>query len=231
MYVYAIGKEEDLFDPYDNCYIGVTDDPNTRWKQHCKSPYKVGDFIRHNNLTQTLNMKIIFEGSDSMCFQTEESMRPDWNMGLNIAKGGHGGRVCEIYESGYSFDKNEYAKRYTSERNTKISSALKSIPKSDTHKEAISKTRAGSMATSGKNNGSAKKWRLTSPSGVVYNLHGTLTEECTKMNLLESALKRYIGTSVPEPNYSGFGGYRPKNDKSKVLRENTSGWMLEKVSE
>lgn len=231
MYLYAIGKEEDLHDPYDKCYIGVTSDLNTRWQQHKKSQYRLGEFIRRNDLTQNLNMRVVFEGDETECFMTEELMRPDWNMGLNIAKGGHGGRVCKTYESGYSFSGQEYSRRYTHERNVRISKALESVPKTQSHKEAISKARSNSTATSGKNNGSAKKWRLTSPMGAVYNIHGTLKEECLNMNLLESALKRYIGSVVPEPKYNGFGGYRPKTAESKVMRENTTGWSLERVSE
>jgi predicted GIY-YIG superfamily endonuclease len=229
MFVYAIGKEDDLYEPYDKCYIGVTNNLNLRWGQHEKSRYKVGQFIRNNSLSQTLNMKVVFEGDDSDCFLMEESIRPDWNIGLNIAPGGQGGRVCKTYDSGYKILDEEYSSRYTPDRNSKISNALKNMPKSETHKEAISNSRSNSKATSGKNNGRAKKWLLTSPSNVVYNIHGNLTEECSNMNLLTSALKTYVGHTVPLPNYSGFGGYRPKSEKSKMLRENTTGWMLSEV--
>jgi hypothetical protein len=231
MYLYAIGLIEDLVEPYNNCYIGVTSNLENRWNQHLKSKYKVGEFIRENSLNKESNMKIIFSGDESDCFELEESLRPSWNVGLNIAPGGRGGKVCEKYESGFSYSKEEYVKRYSKNRSEKISTSLTNRKKTLSHKKAISKTRSLSKATVGKNNGKAKKWLLTSPDGVIYYIHGNLDQECKNMNLLITALKRYKGMPVPIPNYNGFGGYRPKSDASKLLRENTSGWILKEIIE
>ncbi len=231
MYLYAIGLTENLVEPYDNCYIGVTLDPEKRWKQHLKSKYKVGEFIRENSLEKETNMKILFTGDESECFELEESLRPSWNIGLNIAPGGQGGKVLENYESGFSYNQEEYMKRYNKDRNEKISKSLMNREKTPSHKNAIRKIRSLSKATAGKNNGKAKRWLLTSPDGMVYNIHGNLDQECKNMNLLITALKRYIGNPVPEPNYNGFGGYRSKNKDSKFLRENTSGWILKENNE
>jgi hypothetical protein len=211
-YVYAIGLEYMLLPPYNNCYIGVTNDVNLRWKRHEVSKYTVGQFIRSSNLEQSRHMVIIFEGSANQCFDEEARYRPYPMMGLNEASGGRGGHSS-----------------YNVERNEKISRAMRGKTKSKDHVEKISKTIIESGSRKGKKNGMAKKWVLTSPDGIVYNIHGSLTETCKNLNLLESALRYSKGALVPEPSVNGHGGYRAKTKESFEMRTNTTGWCLKKA--
>lgn len=229
MFVYAIGKKEDLVEPYENCYIGVSSDPISRWKKHVNSKYEVGHYIRENSLSFSENMKIIFEGCSEECFDLEIKYRPSWNIGLNIAPGGKGGKVLSSYDSSFCYIDEQYQKRYNDSRNKAISKALKGKRKSEDHKESISKSKKNSGSSAGKNNAMSKQWLLTSPRGIVYSIHGNLVEICENNMILVSALRRYKGSEVPPPNYSGFGGYRPKSEESKIMRENTTGWKLEEL--
>lgn len=205
-YVYAIGKTEELIPPYKNCYIGVTDDLDRRWDYHVRSEYTVGKYIRKHNLKRE-NMISIFETDKDECFEIEKMLRYKPSMGLNEATGGKGG-----YTS------------YTKERNEKISKAHKGKTLGENHKKKISIAKKGKSA--GKKNNRAKKWILTSPSGVVYNIHGNLHEVCESLNLLTATLRYYVNSAVPEVASVKIGGFREKNEKSKDLRMNTTGWSL-----
>jgi hypothetical protein len=205
-YVYAIGKKENLISPYDFCYIGVTNNLAKRWLLHLKSKYTVGQYIRNNNLTFETNMIILFEGLEEICYDIESSYRPLPFMGLNEASGGHGGYT-----------------KYTEERNKKISKKHKNRIKTPEHIQKIMSSR---KKYNGAENPNSKTWCLQDPKGLKYIIKGNLAEFCQKQGLLESCLRRYKNDVVPNPNYSGFGGYRVKNEKSKILRENTTGWSL-----
>ena len=206
-FVYAIGKKESLKEPYDYCYIGVTNRPEKRWKSHLKSRYTIGSFIRENNLTYEENMIIIMCGSSEECFEIEKKYRPFPNMYLNEAIGGHGG-----YTS------------YTEKRNKIISEKLKGRDTSS-WKHKMIETKNKNKSHSGSKNIKAKKWILISPTGKEIKIHGNLNETCEKLNLLPSCLSYYRGKIVPSLKVS-YGGYRAKNENSLFLRKNTSGWML-----
>lgn len=205
-YVYAIGKKEDLMPPYTNCYIGVTDYLEKRWIRHTKSKYTVGKFIRKHKLTRD-NMIVILESDKDKCFELEEMLRHNPNMGLNEAKGGMGG-----YTS------------YTKERNEKISKCHVGKTLSEEHKKNISKSKKGQA--SGNKNNKAKKWLLVSPEGIKYYIHGNLYQMCENLRILPSALRYYKNNVVPEIKSNTQGGFREKNEKSKELRMNTTGWIL-----
>lgn len=205
-YVYAIGKKENLIPPYKDCYIGVTDCLDQRWSGHICSKYTVGKYIRKHDLTRE-NMIVIVETNKDKCFEIEKMLRYKPSMGLNEAVGGKGG-----YTS------------YSEKRNKKISDANKGKVFSEEHKKKISASKKGQSA--GKKNNKAKKWLLTSPNGKVYNIHGNLYEVCEKLDLLPSALRYYRNNPVPELTTGKYGGFRAKNEKSKELRMNTTGWIL-----
>jgi hypothetical protein len=202
--VYAIGITEDLMPPYDKCYIGVTNKPKNRWNVHYKSDYTVGKFIREHNLTYENNMIIIFNGTSNECFTKENEMRPVEFIGLNEAPGGCGGKTV-----------------YNKARNEKISKALKG--RKITWMSKIIESRGD---YNGNKNPRAKKWLIINPSGKKYNVHGNLQQFCKENNISSVVLYNNKGTVVPPPKYGGYGGYRPKDEKSKIKRENTSGWML-----
>lgn len=205
--VYAIGQQEDLSsNNYSSCYVGVTNNPVRRWKAHQKSKYTVGKYIRSELLTFENNFKIIYEGSEDSCYEMEESLRPIPRMGLNEAVGGLGGYTI-----------------YDEQRNQKISKALKGRSKTSEHVRKVVDSR-GSYG--GEKNPNSKQWVLVSPSGTEHRITGTLQKFCEDNNLLRSCLMRYRGKKVPQINTNSYGGYRPKNARSLLLRENSVGWTL-----
>lgn len=205
--VYAIGLQEDLKPPYDNCYIGVTNKPEKRWKAHIKSKYRIGTFLReHCDLSYHNNMIIIFRGNEEDCFIIENMYRPNPNMGLNEAIGGNGGHT-----------------KYTDKRNNILSKKLKG--RKITWNDKISETKKKNKTHTGGKNVKAKKWILISPYGEKIKIHGNLVQTCKKLNLLPSCLSYYRGKCVPDLS-RGYGGYRAKSENSSFLRKNTSGWKL-----
>lgn len=206
-FVYAIGKEEDLISPYSNCYIGVTNFLEKRWKYHSKSRYTVGKYIREYGLTFETNMIVIHMGSSEECFKIENEMRPLPFIGLNEAAGGHGGSTV-----------------YSDVRNKLVSEKLKN--RDILWADKISKTRIERSVAKGIKNPRAKIWELTSPDGNVIICQGNLQSVCDKNMILLSCLKRYLGSVVPDIDTNGYGGYRAKNEISKQLRLNSVGWKL-----
>lgn len=208
-FVYAIGKKENLIEPFDMCYIGVTNKLENRWKAHTKSKYTVGQYIKTNKLSFHENMIVLFIGTAEECFEKEHKFRPISGMGLNEAAGGLGGYT-----------------KYTDDRNQLISSRLKG--RKIEWKDKVSNTRKIEGIAKGKKNPNAKKWLLTSPDGRDIIAHGNLFEVCNDNQLLQSCLMRYLNSEVPPIATNGFGGYRAKNEISEKLRKNTTGWKLSK---
>ena len=213
-YVYVIGLEGSFIEPYRNCYVGVTNNLERRWKGHCRSTYTVGEFIREHYLSMETNMVVIFSGNEQECYDLEIKLRPFVYMGLNEAVGGKGGYTC-----GYD----------NKERNLKISEAHKGKVVSSETKSKLSKTLIDSGVRKGKKNGRAKKWELISPSGEKYSVHGDLAQVCEEHKLLSSALTYYRNRCVPDINSNGFGGYRAKSKDSLEKRINTIGWILNEI--
>lgn len=202
--VYAIGKKDDLVYPFSNCYIGVTKRLENRWKEHTKSNFLIGKYIRENKLNFLDNMIIVYHGDDDSCFAEEKKLRPYPFMGLNEAIGGHDG-----YTS------------YTEESKKKRSAALKGRKNTWMHKVVKSR---GSYE--GKKNPAAKKWLIYNPSGDIFKIEGNLQKFCKENGLLSSCLRYYIGKNVPEISKNTYGGFRSKNEKSSILRQNTTSWKL-----
>ena len=203
-YVYAIGKN--IKEPYDECYIGVTNDPERRWIAHTKSKYTVGKFIRDHHLTFEQNFVIIYSGTEEECFEMEVKYRPFPLMGLNESNGGRGGHTS-----------------YSQERNKKLSKSLKN--RNMTWGNKVSKTRVEKKIAAGKNNPNAKEWKLEDPLGNQYSVKGEFDKFCKENNLLLSCLRYYRGQRVP-PLSNTYGGYREKVKGTKELRENTTDWIL-----
>ena len=212
-YLYAIGTEDMLQPPYDRCYVGVTNNIDLRWKTHSRSLYTVGKFIRNYSLIQHQHMIVLFEGNEEECFDFESAYRPLPMMGLNEAVGGLGG-----YTS------------YTEDRSRKISEKHKGKPKPKDQVEKMRNTLIEKGTRKGEKNSQAKKWDLTSPTGMIYTINGNLSETCKRLNLLESALRYNKNTWVPNPNLNGYGGYRAKSKESFEMRMNTIGWCLKETT-
>ena len=205
--VYAIGSKESLLNlKYEECYIGVTKDPKNRWIRHSKSSYLIGRSIRKNCWNIEDNFVVIFKGSSTECFEKESEYRPLPFMGLNEASGGRGGHT-----------------KYSSERNKKISNALKGVRK--TYGEKISATKKQNGSSRGEKNSNAKKWILISPNEEKFILNGELFSFCKQNFLSANTLRLYLGEKVPPicTKYRGKGII-------KDIRNNTTGWLLIKES-
>jgi hypothetical protein len=208
-YVYLISENEEV----SNGYVGVTNNPMRRWKEHLKSYYSVGNAIRNGNWSFENNMKILFSGSECDCFDFEKKLRPFPFIGLNESVGGQGGNK-------YKHLPEEKKKS----RNQKISDRLKN--REHTWGSKVSKTRKERGLAKGLNNNKAKTWKIVSPEGETSIVKGNLQDFCNRNNILRSCLRRYVGKVVPVVEKNKLGGYRPKNETSESLRENTVGWSL-----
>lgn len=204
-YVYAI--DEDIDPSFVNAYIGVTNNLSKRWRSHSKSNYRIGNTIRKRSWDQS-KMRIVFTGSAEECFAKEAELRPHPNMGLNIACGGLGGHTS-----------------YTAERNEKISLANKGRKNTWVTKDTFKDRDFNSSK-----NPNAKHWLLTGPNSEIFELKGNLSSFCEEHDLLESCLRRHTDEFVPEPQFSGYGGFRAKNENSLRRRLNTTGWRLQLLS-
>lgn len=204
--LYAIGKKEDLVSPYNNCYIGVTHRIEKRWTEHSKSKFTVGNYIRKHSLTFEENMIILFFGSSQECYSKEIEYRPYPFMGLNESIGGVGG----------------YKIPHTQETKDKISKAHKGRKTPWMYKVVENR-----RSYDGQGNPNAKKWLITSPKNDKYIIEGSFINFCEENKIMHTVLRKYINTIVPPLNEkNGRGGFRPKDDNAKYLRDNTSGWQL-----
>lgn len=204
-YLYAIGFENDLINKeYDNCYIGVTNNPKKRFENHSKSGYTVCQHIQLYEWTYEKNMLILYNGNEQECFLLEEKYRPLPLMGLNEATGGKGG-----YTS------------YSKQRNEKVSKALKG--RNIFWNEKISKTRKEKGISSGTKNPMAKKWKFIDPFGNEYIVDGNYHQFCEEHNLSHAALRRILGNQLGEisPKFRDHG-----NQSSRDRRINSTGWTL-----
>jgi hypothetical protein len=73
----------------------------------------------------------------------------------------------------------------------------------------------------GGKNPNAKKWKLTSPKGDVYEISGNLKKFCESRSIHLSALRKYFGRCVERPKIFH------KRHIEKTI--NTIGWKLEEI--
>lgn len=211
-FVYIIGKNLEEEYPYMTSYVGVTNDPKNRWKGHSRSKHKIGKILREYGFTYENNMKIIFMGDPSQCYKMENTLRPEPNIGLNVAVGGH---------SGYT--------SYSKERNLKISKSLMGRPNTWGHKSGLARKLSGLSV--GSNNGMAKKWLLTTPEGNLIEVHGNIQDTCKHLNILWASLMKNKSNIVPDIVTGKKGGFRAKSPEHLTMRKNTVGWKLEQIGE
>lgn len=202
-FVYVIGKKEDLVHPFDNCYIGVSKDIKRRWKNHTRSKFRIGHFIRKYSLTFEDNMIVIFSGPEKIAFEKEFELRPEPIMGLNEAAGGKGGTT-----------------KYTSERNKKISKKLKGQKRTPEQIKRIKDSKKD--AHHGNKNPNSKKWIIFSPANEKFVIYGELFKFCEEKQLTFSLLRKADGIPIPEVNTKKF---HPKNKDLLARRFNSVGWI------
>ena len=73
-------------------YIGKTKDFGERVTQHFEDAFRNGknrplhEAMRKSDV---ISVEIVFRGTEQKCYAEEQRLRPDSNMGLNVAPGGH----------------------------------------------------------------------------------------------------------------------------------------------
>ena len=84
-FVYWIHKETHK-DPYVEGYIGISNDPTRRFKEHSKNKQK--SYVT-NAIKSGAVMSVLYENVEiETAKQIEETFRPNENIGWNVAKGG-----------------------------------------------------------------------------------------------------------------------------------------------
>lgn len=86
MYIYWIHLPEHT-NILSEGYVGVSKDPTNRLKSHksrSNNPHLLNCFKKYPEIV----MDIILESDESYCLELEEKLRPEKNIGWNIAKGG-----------------------------------------------------------------------------------------------------------------------------------------------
>lgn len=85
-YVYHICRNRDLTN-FTKGYIGVAKEPTKRWGEHRRgktNQHLINALRKHADV----EFYVIFYGNLEHCYQLEEELRPEENMGWNINKGG-----------------------------------------------------------------------------------------------------------------------------------------------
>jgi len=197
MYVYAIGLKKDFVEPFENCYIGISNKPRRRYSEHKRSKFTVGQYIRKHDLTIDENMIIVSEGTAEECIAEEHRRRPKPYMGLNESMGGKSA--------------------YTPDRNLRLGNSKRGIPKTQ---EQMSETAIKNGSHLGKKNGRAKEWRIFDPSGNEYVIAGEFISFCKQNKISHAALRRHLDVPVPELNPIS----KQIKGKFRKIRNNTVGW-------
>jgi len=86
--VYWIGLENHT-DIFSQGYVGISRDPEMRWKYHSKRKENFNvRYAIHKFGWDKLVKKVIIEADIDYCLEMEAKLRPTENIGWNIAKGG-----------------------------------------------------------------------------------------------------------------------------------------------
>lgn len=130
-YVYHIFKD---INDLNKGYIGVTNNPKSRFRLHSKSKLIIGRAIRKYGLTFENNFKVLYIFDNAKdAYDKEKELRPKIKMGWNLGIGGFGGArlITEKHKRKISLamkgENNPYfGKKHSKEIKEKISNTLKS---------------------------------------------------------------------------------------------------------
>lgn len=134
--LYWIYNDECL-DPKVDGYIGITENVETRFKQHLS---------RNSRIPKNVQYKILYEGSREECFNLESVYRPSKGIGWNSAAGGkHGWKT--------GFEHSEETKLKLKEAWTEQRKQKASVFKAEENRKLKGQKRPSqSKAMTGKNN-------------------------------------------------------------------------------
>lgn len=157
--------------------------------------------------TMTYNLKTGGKSGNLSSDVKKRMFTPERNKAISI-------KLKQNYNSGLSSVKGENNPRFGDNRNY--------IELYGEDKAKLLKQEQ-SISRSGEGNSRAIKWRFTSPTNIVYDVHGKCKEFCINNNLMISRLKKYLGSSVPSET----------KQKSRLISSErfsaTIGWKLEKL--
>lgn len=215
-------------------YIGITTrDPIDRWWEHCNSAQKGSDYLIHQAIrkhgegsfsvqviAQTKSLEDLKELEIILIKQHETHM--SCQKGYNKTWGGDGAAFN---------NKHGAVERSTGRRiglidcddprwiTGEIVSCRSGIKHKDNRKlSEYAKTRTAH------NNPNAKRFKLVSPSGKEYEIHGNCREYVERLGLKYSALYDYIDKGIPVPPPSVY-----HRKTATIERLNTTGWQLNRI--
>lgn len=184
-YVYWIYNEE-CVSPETCGYIGVTYDPDSRFRSHQKKNKKIPNDSK---------IMILFEGTREECFQREYNYRPKANIGWNNAVGGsHGWRLGFTHSDE---TKTKMKAKWTDERKEEHIERLKT----HNHKLRGQKRPKQTLAISGEKNGmfgqhhseeSKMKMSIARKGRPAHNKQNIVCPICGK-STNATHLKKYHG--------------------------------------
>ena len=163
-------------------YVGVTNDEKNRWKRHQKrgsNPHLQNAIAKYG--WDNLIKEVILEGESEYCLEIEERLRPEKEIGWNIAKGG--GMPVPL-------EKGQKLPDYWRQR---ISEGKTGVKFSDTHKTNLGKTKTGLRGPLANNfKGYTKATNIE--TGEVVILNGSAEMEA--MGLHNSAVYRCLNGNL-----------------------------------
>jgi hypothetical protein len=169
--VYWIHLEEHT-DPETQGYVGVTGNPEKRYREHLKESKK--DSPKNIHLARAMNKHqvkttLLFHGTKVACYELEFDLRPARNIGWNIQKGG---------------------KIHTDENIRKRSNSLSGRNFSPLHKERLTESKMGN-----KNPMYGVKYEM--PQTRIDSIKNTKNKN--KFDIVKKAIQLISdGKSVPE---------------------------------
>lgn len=212
-------------------YIGITTrDPMQRWWEHCNNAQKGSDYFIHQAMrkygeesfsfqviTQTKSLEDLKELEIILIKQHDTHMSTQ--KGYNKTLGGDGatfagkaGAIDTRTGKRLGIVDCSDPRWATGE----IISCRAGVKHRDNSKLAeFAKTRTGSK------NSNAKRFKLVSPSGKEYEIHGNCREYVERLGLKYSALYDYIDKGIPVPPPSVY-----HRKTATIERLNTVGWSL-----
>lgn len=188
-FVYWIHLEEHT-DMYSQGYIGVSNDPAHRLKQHRhnikRSNYDNPHLARaFEKYADRLIQSVVFSGSKTECYEQEEVLRHKKNIGWNVNKGGacppswEGKNLSDEHRKAISAGKTGKQRgALTEEHKKNMSAALKGRKLTEEHKQKVKDKRKYqifteatrkklSEAKTGKTSGNAKQ--VQTPLGIFQS--------------------------------------------------------------
>ena len=213
-------------------YIGVTDNPESRWNDHIASAFK------YNENTDLYHAMRYF-GIDNFQFQViaQTDVIHKWDLekllieqygsfefGYNMTLGGNdrsnlkGTAPARVISTGEHIGQVPLTDpRWEYE----IESVFKGKTISKETRDILSQKRLGTV--DGAKNYNAKRFMLISPNGEEYSCHGNLKSLCSQLGLSYSTINSHIDSGpVPE-----VGIYQRK--RATDLRLKTTGWQLIRI--